>query len=128
MPLMLRRGCLLFSLVLSIAPCLAFQAGPKPNLGNPSTIEDFKAGDANRESGQRATDVLAALQLKPGNWAADFGAGGRYYSMRIADVVGPRGKVFAEDISDSSTQWLNLRVSLFHLRNVEVVKGAEDDG
>jgi ubiquinone/menaquinone biosynthesis C-methylase UbiE len=47
--------------------------------------------------------------------------------MRIAETVGPTGKVFAEDITDSSLKWLNLRVSLFHLSNVEIVRGAEDD-
>jgi predicted methyltransferase len=109
-----------------IMPLAAFQDVRPVNVGNPSTVEDFKAGDANREY-QRATDVINALTLLPGNWAADVGAGGGYYSMRIAEKVGLTGKVFAEDITDSSMKWLNLRVSLFHLSNVEVLKGAEED-
>ncbi len=107
----------------TIIPLAAFQDARPVNIGNPSTVEDFKAGDANREY-QRSTDLVTALQLSPGNCAADVGVGGGYYSMRIAAIVGPTGKAFAEDVTDSSMKWLNLRVSLFHLSNVEVVKGA----
>ena len=108
----------------TIVPLAALQDARPINIGNPSTIEDFKAGDADRK---QATDLMSALQLSPGNWAADIGAGGGYYSMRMAETVGPTGKVFAEDITEASMKWLNLRVSLFHLSNVEVVKGSEDD-
>jgi ubiquinone/menaquinone biosynthesis C-methylase UbiE len=110
----------------TIVPLAAFQDARPINIGNPSTIEDFKAGDADRKQ-QRATDLISALQLSTGDWTADIGAGGGYYSMRMAETVGPTGKVFAEDITEASMKWLNLRVSLFHLSNVEVVKGAEDD-
>ena len=108
---------------------IALSQNAAPNAGNPSTLEDFKAGDANakREEYQRATDVLRALDVSSGGWVADLGAGGGYYSMRLSDVVGPTGKVFAEDISDSSLRWLHQRVKVFDLRNVEVVKGDADD-
>ena len=101
----------------------AFQDSRPVNLGNPSTVEDFKAGDASREPYQKATDLLAAMQVSKGDWVADVGAGGGYYSMRLAEMVGPEGKVFSEDISDPSIRWLNTRVKTFNLRNVEIVKG-----
>src|SRR5438105_1663816 len=47
--------------------------------------------------------------------------------MRLADLVGPEGKVFAEEISDSPLQSLAARVKLFDLRNVEIVKGDAGD-
>ena len=47
--------------------------------------------------------------------------------MRMAEKVGATGKVFAEDVTDSSMKWLNLRVSLFNLSNVEIVRGNEED-
>jgi len=47
--------------------------------------------------------------------------------MRLAEIVGPEGKVFAEDISDSAMRWLNARVKVFDLSNVEIVKGTADD-
>jgi len=42
-------------------------------------------------------------------------------------MVGPEGKVFAEDISDATMGWLDERVKIFDLRNVEIVKGEVDN-
>jgi ubiquinone/menaquinone biosynthesis C-methylase UbiE len=67
------------------------------------------------------------LDISPGDWVADVGAGAGYYSMRLADLAGPNGKVFAEDVSASAIRWLNARVEVFHLPNVEVIKGEIDD-
>jgi predicted methyltransferase len=111
----------------TVGMSLAFQDARPINAGNPSTLEDFKAGDANREPYQNATGLVAALKLSRGDWVADVGAGGGYYSMRLAEVVGPEGKVFAEDISDSAMRWLNDRVKVFNLSIVEIVKGTPDD-
>lgn len=121
---MIRSGRL--SLVL-IALAAAFPQQREVNPGNPSTLEDFQAGDQNREALQRASDVVAATQASPGDWVADVGAGAGYYSMRLSRMVGPTGKVFAEEISASMLQKLDLRVKLFDLPNVEVVKGDNDD-
>src|SRR5579863_7719323 len=107
----------------TISSSPAFQESRSVNPSNPSTLEDFKAGDANREPYQRATDLLAALQVSRGDWVADIGAGAGYYSIGMADMVGQEGRVFAEDISNSAMGWLNARVKAFDLRNVEVVKG-----
>lgn len=67
------------------------------------------------------------MQVSAGDWVADVGAGAGYYSMRLAGLVGPEGKVIAEDISDSSMRWLHARVKAFDLANVEIVKGTADD-
>src|SRR5215510_6174746 len=111
----------------TVCSSLAFQDARTVNAGNPSTLEDFKAGDVSREPYQNATGLVAALKVSRGDWVADVGAGAGYYSMRIAEIVGPEGKVFAEDISDSSMRWLNARVKVFNLSNVEIVKGNLDD-
>ena len=102
-------------------------AAPQLNPGNPSTIEDFRAGDAHREDYQRATEVVRAMEVAPGDWTADLGAGAGYYSMRLSELAGPNGKVFAVDVSDASMRWLRRRVELFGLRNVEVVLGDARD-
>jgi predicted methyltransferase len=113
--------------LVTVSAMAAFQSTQPVNPGNPSTLEDFKAGDANREQYQNAAGLLAALQVSRGDWVADVGAGAGYYSMRLAEIVGPEGKVFAEDISDSAMRWLNARVKVFDLSNVEIVKGTADD-
>ncbi|MGA9622821.1 MAG: methyltransferase domain-containing protein, partial [Bryobacteraceae bacterium] len=103
----------------------AFQQKSSPNY--PYTLEDFTAGDATRESYQRATDLLNAMELSRGDWAAEVGAGAGYYPMRLSELVGPAGKIFAEDISDTSIRWLTRRVEVFGLSNVEVIKGEVAD-
>jgi ubiquinone/menaquinone biosynthesis C-methylase UbiE len=113
------------SLVL-IALAAAFPQQREVNPGNPTTLEDFQAGDQNREALQRATDLVAATKAVPGDWVADVGAGAGYYSMRLSKMVGPTGKVFAEDISTSMLEKLDLRVTLFHLANVELIHGDDD--
>ena len=119
-----RHSAWLLSALLTL-PLAAQQRALNP--GNPSTIEDFKAGDQNREVQQRATDLLQAMNASPGDWVADVGAGAGYYAMRLSTIVGPQGKVFAEEIGTNVLRTLDLRVKLFELHNVEVVKGEDDN-
>jgi len=93
----------------------------------PLTLQYFEDLDKNRERDQRATDILEVLQISRGDWVADVGAGNGYYSQRLADLVGPTGKVFAEDVADYAMNFLHRRVTIFDLRNVEVVKGDADN-
>ena len=87
----------------------------------------FKAQDEERERYQRPSDVLSALAISSGDWVADVGAGNGYYAKHMAGLVGPAGRVFAEDIADDAIDFLHQRVKMFDLRNVEVVKGTDDD-
>jgi len=87
----------------------------------------FKLQDEDREKFQRPADVLKALEIGRGDMSADVGAGNGYYVLHMANLVGPAGKVFAEDISDDAIGFLNLRVKMFDLRNVEIIKGTADD-
>ena len=119
-----RHSAWLLSALLTL-PLAAQQRALNP--GNPSTIEDFKAGDQNREVQQRATDLLQAMNASPGDLVADVGAGAGYYAMRLSTIVGPQGKVFAEEIWNPALRSLDLRVKLFDLHNVEVVKGEDDN-
>jgi len=105
----------------------AFQQASTVNGTKPATVEDFKGGDESREADQRATDLLYAMVVSPGDWVADVGAGNGYYSMRLSHIVGAEGKVFAEDISDRVIDRLHQRVQAFDLRNVEIVRGEVDN-
>ena len=50
---------------------------------------------AEREEEERTDLLLEALRLRPGDVVADFGAGSGYFTWRIAQRVGPAGRVHA---------------------------------
>jgi ubiquinone/menaquinone biosynthesis C-methylase UbiE len=71
--------------------------------------------------------VVETLNLRPGDTAADVGCGEGFYTIPLARFLGPSGKVFAEDISDAELIKLKDHLTKEGLKNVEVIKGAEDD-
>jgi len=60
-------------------------------------------------------------------WVADVGAGEGYYTVRLARVVGAKGRVLAEDIQPEVTDQLTERVQRERLDNVAVRLGTPDD-
>lgn len=80
---------------------------------------------------ERAADlkkrVVAALQVPAGSTVADVGCGDGFYTIPLARFLGPSGKVYAEDISDAELIKLKEHLGKEGLKNVEVIKGAEDD-
>ena len=51
-----------------------------------------------REQEEAPSKAIAALGLKPGDVVADIGAGSGYYTVRLAEAVGPTGRVVATDM------------------------------
>jgi len=52
----------------------------------------------NRDEWQKPEEVIKALSIQPGDHVADLGSGSGYFTFRLADAVGPTGKVYAVDI------------------------------
>jgi predicted methyltransferase len=90
--------------------------GPSPQ---PSSEAD-RAADLKKR-------VIEVLHVRPGNIAADIGSGDGFYTIPLARAVGPSGKVYAEDINDAALIKLKEHLAAEGLKNVEVIKGAEDD-
>jgi ubiquinone/menaquinone biosynthesis C-methylase UbiE len=82
--------------------------------------------EADRETWQRAQEVLRALGLRAGAAVADVGAGGGFFTVRLSRAVGPAGEVYAVDINPTSVRKLEDRVASEHLANVKVVQGKVD--
>ena len=80
-----------------------------------------------RESEERPSKAIKALDIKPGQVVADVGAGSGYYTVRLAERVGPTGRVFATDIQPEMLSLLRSRVSRARLDNVELVLSADAD-
>ena len=92
-----------------------------PIVGN-----SFSTEDARDRTGE-AESVIAFAGVAPGMSVADIGAGEGYYTVRLSGVVGPRGRVLAEDIVPEVRDALALRVSRENLDNVAVSLGQPQD-
>src|SRR5437016_7834129 len=80
-----------------------------------------------REAEEAPGAALDAIGLKKGDVVADIGAGVGYFTWRMAERVGPEGKVYANDIQPGMLEQLKKNVASRGLTNVGPVLGAEDD-
>ena len=86
----------------------------------------FSTEDARDRLGE-AEEVMELAAVKPGMSVADVGAGEGYYTVRLARVVGPKGRVLAEDIVPEVRDELSDRIQRERLDNVAVKLGAPDN-
>jgi ubiquinone/menaquinone biosynthesis C-methylase UbiE len=63
-----------------------------------------------REQEERTDLLVTALALKPGEIVADIGAGSGYFSWRMAQKVGERGKVYAVEIQQEMIDILQVNM------------------
>ncbi|HLN31247.1 MAG TPA: class I SAM-dependent methyltransferase [Gemmataceae bacterium] len=80
-----------------------------------------------REKEEQPTKLLDALKLHPGDVVADIGAGSGYLTFRLADRVGPKGKVLAVDIQPEMLALIRERMKARMVNNVEPIRGTEKD-
>ncbi len=80
-----------------------------------------------RDQEERPDLVMAALQLKPGDVAADIGCGTGYFSWRIAQAVGPKGIVYGEEIQPEMLEKLDVAMKARGIANVVGVLGTIED-
>lgn len=80
-----------------------------------------------REQEEQPVKLLAALKLKPGMAVADIGAGSGYYTLRLADAVGPQGKVYAVDIQPEMLDLIQAKAKAKKVTNVVSALGTEQD-
>jgi predicted methyltransferase len=83
-----------------------------------------RASRAQEESPDRA---LSLVGLQRGMTVADVGAGSGYMTLRIAAIVGPTGKVYAEDIQPRLLAIVGDKARTQGLANVETVLGSDTD-
>ncbi len=81
----------------------------------------------NRDPWQHPQEVIRALAIQPGERVADIGAGGGYFTFRLADAVGPEGKVYAVDVDQGMIDYLAERAAKEGRGNVETILAAPDD-
>jgi len=80
-----------------------------------------------REAEEQPDAALDAIEVARGSTAADIGAGAGYMTWRLAERVGPSGKVYANDIQPQMLDLLRANMEERKITNVETVLGAVDD-
>ena len=80
-----------------------------------------------RDDRNEANTVMGLANIREGMTVADIGAGEGYYTVRLAERVGARGRVLAEDIDAEARDSLAQRVLRERLDNVSVRLGTPDD-
>ena len=97
------------ALLLVLATCRAQPEQPQfPTAERdvaPIVGDTFSTEDARDRLGE-AQQVIQLAGVRPGMWVADVGAGQGYYTVRLARVVGRKGRVLAEDIMTEATDQL----------------------
>ena len=69
--------------------------------------------------------LVDLLQLEPGMTVADVGAGFGAWTVRLARIVGPSGRVYANDVGDKQLAWLKEYAAKEQVANVTVIGGGE---
>ena len=80
-----------------------------------------------RDSRGEAQKVMDFAEIEPGMTVADIGAGEGYYTVRLAERVGAKGRVLAQDIDGDAIERLARRVERERFDNVSIKLGAPDD-
>ena len=101
------------------------QAPSHGPLFSPADLGILESPD--RDEWQQPDRIMDALQIAEGSRVADVGAGGGWFTIRLARRVGPNGKVYAEDVQMQMIDSIRRRVDFEGLKNVEPILGTLDD-
>ena len=125
-------------ILLMLAGC---QAKHDDNAGRSASARDFPRAyrpvskvisngfstEHERDKVNEAQLVMDLSGVRAGTTVADIGAGEGYYTVRLAERVGKKGRVLAQDIDPAVLQRLGRRVEHERLDSVSITLGAADD-
>ena len=120
-----RRRCALAAIALCTVLTTPGVIAQHSRLFPPTELGMLEGPD--RESYQRPEQIMDALYIGEGSVVADVGAGGGWFTVRLARRVGPNGIVYAQDIQALMIQAIEGRVRGEGLRNVKMVLGTASD-
>lgn len=100
---------------------------PPPYRPVSSIVSSSFSNEDARDALGEAETVMNLAGISPGMSVADIGAGDGYYTIRLSPLVGPKGRVLAEDIIPGTRDKLARRVERERLDNVSVRLGEPND-
>ena len=106
------------------APASAF---PNPDRPVADIVSPIWHNEKERDVAGEPRQLVRLLGIKSGMTVADIGAGSGYYVVRLSPIVGPRGRVIAEDVVPEYLRGLRRRVRELGLQNVAISLGEPHD-
>ncbi|ODT00377.1 MAG: ubiquinone biosynthesis methyltransferase UbiE [Erythrobacter sp. SCN 62-14] len=100
---------------------------PKPDRPISETVSTAFGNEDSRDERGEARIVMDLAKIRPGMTVADIGAGEGYYTVRLAERVGPEGRVLAQDINREALERLGRRVERERLENISIKLGEPAD-
>ncbi|NIO28536.1 MAG: methyltransferase domain-containing protein [Candidatus Latescibacteria bacterium] len=103
-------------------PSYAFPAQQKE-----TEESDPDAWEERWNSRQPADKVMDAIGIEPGMMIGEIGAGRGRYVVQVAERIGPKGRVYANDINSTKLEYLRFRCERDSITNVETILGTVTD-
>lgn len=117
-----RLACTAVLLLLLTAAGASAQLGSRPADEWIATLDGPQ-----RVASLRIDEVVAAVNIRPGQTVADIGAGSGLFSVPLAKAVGPTGRVYAVEIDAGFFPQIRKRAAEAGVDNVETVLGKFTD-
>ena len=101
---------------------------PQPHHGRLFPPEDLGLLEQpDRTLWQKPDQIMDAVHVADGSTVADIGAGAGWFTIRLAQRVGPKGKVYAQDVQRIMLEAIKRRVQREGLENVATVQAHGND-
>ena len=100
---------------------------PKPDRPVADIVSPIWHDEKQRDDAGEPRQLVRLLGIKSGMTVADIGAGSGYYVVRLSPIVGPRGRIIAEDVVPEYLRGLRGRVHDLRLQNVVITLGEPQD-
>lgn len=100
-------------------------SGYRTEEGRARVAKTLAASD--RDGRQKPKELVAALELQPGNTVVDLGTGVGYMLPFLSSAVGANGKVIAQDIFEDFLKQARATVAANNLHNVEFLHGTDQN-
>jgi predicted methyltransferase len=123
-------------LLLLLAACSPGAAGqsapaasafPAPDRPVAEIVSPQWLNEADRDKARESEQIVRLMEIKPDMVVADIGAGTGYHTVRLSPVVGPHGRVYAQDVTPEYLADLERRLERADLDNITAVLGTPDD-
>lgn len=99
---------------------LSYQPVQSQDTSFDALVGEKMMGFTQRDFWQKPDTILAAMKIEPAEHVAEIGAGEGYFTLKLAQQVGPDGKLLALDEDDTRLNVLKLLVRYSKLSQVEI--------